>query len=82
MTNPRPCLSPSSLLPHRDYNQKHFVRNDGFHDAADEIQGPMRKIFIEFLERFCTAGAPPAAAAFCVFFFLCVPPSSAIAASL
>ncbi|EFN56111.1 hypothetical protein CHLNCDRAFT_144710 [Chlorella variabilis] len=39
----------------KDYNQKHFVRNDGFHDAADEIQGPMRKIFIEFLERFCTA---------------------------
>ncbi|EFN56109.1 hypothetical protein CHLNCDRAFT_48731 [Chlorella variabilis] len=39
----------------KDYNQKHFVRNDGFHDAADEIQGPMRKIFIEFLERSCTA---------------------------
>ncbi|KAL4448635.1 hypothetical protein ABPG75_005854 [Micractinium tetrahymenae] len=39
----------------RDYNQKHFVRNEGFHEAADAIQGDMRKIFIEFLERSCTA---------------------------
>jgi magnesium-protoporphyrin IX monomethyl ester (oxidative) cyclase len=33
------------------------VRNDGFAEAAEAIQGPMRKIFIEFLERSCTAGA-------------------------
>jgi magnesium-protoporphyrin IX monomethyl ester (oxidative) cyclase len=39
----------------RDYNQKHFVRNDTFKAAADAIQGPTRKIFIEFLERSCTA---------------------------
>jgi len=39
----------------RDYNRKHFVRNDTFKAAADKIQGPNRKIFIEFLERSCTA---------------------------
>ena len=39
----------------RDYNQTHFVRNDTFKAAADKIQGPIRKIFIEFLERSCTA---------------------------
>jgi len=38
-----------------DYNQKHFVRNETFKDAAEKIQGPLRKIFIEFLERSCTA---------------------------
>ena len=38
-----------------DYNQKHFVRNDSFRKAADNIRGPARKIFIEFLERSCTA---------------------------
>ena len=39
----------------QDYNQKHFVRNETFKDAAEKIQGPVRKIFIEFLERSCTA---------------------------
>lgn len=39
----------------RDYNQRHFVRNDTFKAAADKITGPTRKIFIEFLERSCTA---------------------------
>ena len=39
----------------RDYNQTHFVRNDTFKAAADKITGPTRKIFIEFLERSCTA---------------------------
>lgn len=38
-----------------DYNQRHFVRNDTFKAAAEKIQGPTRKIFIEFLERSCTA---------------------------
>jgi magnesium-protoporphyrin IX monomethyl ester (oxidative) cyclase len=38
-----------------DYNQTHFVRNETFKKAADDIQGPARKIFIEFLERSCTA---------------------------
>jgi hypothetical protein len=40
----------------KDYNQTHFVRNDTFKAAADKIQGPTRKIFVEFLERSCTAG--------------------------
>lgn len=38
-----------------DYNQTHFVRNETFKKAADKIQGPTRKIFVEFLERSCTA---------------------------
>lgn len=38
-----------------DYNQTHFVRNETFKKAADNITGPARKIFIEFLERSCTA---------------------------
>lgn len=38
-----------------DYNQTHFVRNNEFKEAAASIQGPMRQIFVEFLERSCTA---------------------------
>eukprot|EP00775_Hariotina_reticulata_P004337 gene4337-4590_t len=38
-----------------DYNQKHFVRNEKFKAAAEKLSGPTRKIFIEFLERSCTA---------------------------
>ena len=38
-----------------DYNQTHFVRNDSFKRAADNVEGQTRKIFIEFLERSCTA---------------------------
>ena len=38
-----------------DYNQRHFVRNERFKPAADGITGETRKIFIEFLERSCTA---------------------------
>lgn len=38
-----------------DYNQRHFVRNDTFKKAAEGITGETRKIFIEFLERSCTA---------------------------
>eukprot|EP00897_Mesotaenium_endlicherianum_P002189 jgi/Mesen1/1999/ME000147S01097 len=38
-----------------DYNQKHFVRTPEFKVAADKIQGPARDIFVEFLERSCTA---------------------------
>lgn len=38
-----------------DYNQTHFVRNKEFKEAADKIQGPLRQIFVEFLERSCTA---------------------------
>lgn len=39
----------------QDYNKTHFVRNAAFKDAADGIQGATRKIFVEFLERSCTA---------------------------
>lgn len=38
-----------------DYNQRHFVRNESFKAAAENITGETRKIFIEFLERSCTA---------------------------
>ena len=38
-----------------DFNQKHFVRSDSFKSAADGITGESRRIFIEFLERSCTA---------------------------
>ncbi|KAJ8570291.1 hypothetical protein K7X08_037263 [Anisodus acutangulus] len=38
-----------------DYNQTHFVRSKEFKEAADKIQGPLRQIFVEFLERSCTA---------------------------
>merc|ERR1711920_1067893 len=38
-----------------DYNQRHFVRNNTFKSAADGITGDTRKIFVEFLERSCTA---------------------------
>lgn len=38
-----------------DYNKVHFVRNESFPPAASNITGATRKIFIEFLERSCTA---------------------------
>jgi len=38
-----------------DYNQTHFVRSSEFKEAADKIQGSARQIFVEFLERSCTA---------------------------
>ena len=38
-----------------DYNQTHFVRNPEFKAAADKLTGPLRQIFVEFLERSCTA---------------------------
>lgn len=38
-----------------DYNQTHFVRNAEFKAAAEKLQGPLRQIFVEFLERSCTA---------------------------
>ena len=53
-----PPHRPRPAPARRDYNQKHFVRSEGFHEAADGITGPLRKIFIEFLERSCTAGEP------------------------
>jgi magnesium-protoporphyrin IX monomethyl ester (oxidative) cyclase len=38
-----------------DYNQKHFVRDAQFDQAWDHIDGETRELFMEFLERSCTA---------------------------
>ncbi|NCJ05018.1 magnesium-protoporphyrin IX monomethyl ester (oxidative) cyclase [Synechococcales cyanobacterium C] len=38
-----------------DYNQKHFVRDERFDQSWDAIDGETRKLFVEFLERSCTA---------------------------
>ena len=35
--------------------QTHFVRNKEFNEAADKIDGPLSQIFLESLERSCTA---------------------------
>ncbi|WP_416666269.1 magnesium-protoporphyrin IX monomethyl ester (oxidative) cyclase [Egbenema bharatensis] len=38
-----------------DYNRHHFVRTDEFKQSWDHIDGETRRLFIEFLERSCTA---------------------------
>jgi len=38
-----------------DYNQKHFVRDEEFNQSWDHIDGETRRLFVEFLERSCTA---------------------------
>ncbi len=38
-----------------DYNRHHFVRNEEFEQSWDHIDGKTRQLFIEFLERSCTA---------------------------
>lgn len=38
-----------------DYNRHHFVRDDKFDQSWDHIDGDTRRLFIEFLERSCTA---------------------------
>ncbi|MEM8831434.1 MAG: magnesium-protoporphyrin IX monomethyl ester (oxidative) cyclase [Cyanobacteria bacterium P01_G01_bin.19] len=38
-----------------DYNRHHFVRDEQFQKSWDSISGETRKLFIEFLERSCTA---------------------------
>jgi magnesium-protoporphyrin IX monomethyl ester (oxidative) cyclase len=38
-----------------DYNRHHFVRDAQFEGAWDHIQGAKRQMFVEFLERSCTA---------------------------
>ena len=38
-----------------DYNRHHFVRDAEFEQSWDSIDGETRKLFIEFLERSCTA---------------------------
>ena len=38
-----------------DYNRHHFVRTDEFDQSWDHIDGETRQLFVEFLERSCTA---------------------------
>jgi magnesium-protoporphyrin IX monomethyl ester (oxidative) cyclase len=38
-----------------DYNRNHFVRDADFEQSWDHIDGETRQLFIEFLERSCTA---------------------------
>jgi magnesium-protoporphyrin IX monomethyl ester (oxidative) cyclase len=38
-----------------DYNRHHFVRDEQFDRAWDTIDGETRRLFVEFLERSCTA---------------------------
>ena len=38
-----------------DYNRHHFVRDTEFEQSWDHIDGDTRQLFIEFLERSCTA---------------------------
>ncbi len=38
-----------------DYNQKHFVRDEQFEQSWAHLDGDTRRLFIEFLERSCTA---------------------------
>lgn len=38
-----------------DYNRHHFVRNEDFEQSWEHIDGDTRRLFIEFLERSCTA---------------------------
>jgi magnesium-protoporphyrin IX monomethyl ester (oxidative) cyclase len=38
-----------------DYNRHHFVRDEEFNQSWDSIDGETRRLFIEFLERSCTA---------------------------
>ncbi|GAB4133164.1 MAG: magnesium-protoporphyrin IX monomethyl ester (oxidative) cyclase [Cyanobacteria bacterium J069] len=38
-----------------DYNRHHFVRSEVFNQSWDHIDGESRQLFVEFLERSCTA---------------------------
>ncbi|MGK7949027.1 MAG: magnesium-protoporphyrin IX monomethyl ester (oxidative) cyclase [Xenococcaceae cyanobacterium] len=38
-----------------DYNRHHFVRDEEFKQSWDHIDGETRQLFVEFLERSCTA---------------------------
>lgn len=38
-----------------DYNRHHFVRDAQFEQSWDHIDGDTRRLFVEFLERSCTA---------------------------
>uniref|UniRef100_A0A1Z1XB38 Magnesium-protoporphyrin IX monomethyl ester [oxidative] cyclase n=1 Tax=Compsopogon caeruleus TaxID=31354 RepID=A0A1Z1XB38_9RHOD len=38
-----------------DYNKQHFIRDEDFDDSWDSLDSETRAMFIEFLERSCTA---------------------------
>lgn len=38
-----------------DYNRRHFVRDEQFDQSWEHIDGETRRLFVEFLERSCTA---------------------------
>ncbi|MBR8828567.1 MAG: magnesium-protoporphyrin IX monomethyl ester (oxidative) cyclase [Gomphosphaeria aponina SAG 52.96 = DSM 107014] len=38
-----------------DYNRHHFVRDEEFNQSWDKMDGETRRLFVEFLERSCTA---------------------------
>ena len=38
-----------------DYNRHHFVRDEQFEQSWEHIDGETRQVFVEFLERSCTA---------------------------
>ncbi|MGB3691432.1 MAG: magnesium-protoporphyrin IX monomethyl ester (oxidative) cyclase [Spirulinaceae cyanobacterium] len=38
-----------------DYNRTHFVRDEEFNQSWEHIDGETRRVFVEFLERSCTA---------------------------
>ncbi|MGG6296420.1 magnesium-protoporphyrin IX monomethyl ester (oxidative) cyclase [Leptolyngbya sp. AN02str] len=38
-----------------DYNRHHFVRNDAFNQAWNQLDEPSRKAFIDYLERSCVS---------------------------
>jgi magnesium-protoporphyrin IX monomethyl ester (oxidative) cyclase len=38
-----------------DYNRHHFVRNEEFNQSWDHLEEETRRLFVEFLERSCTA---------------------------
>jgi magnesium-protoporphyrin IX monomethyl ester (oxidative) cyclase len=37
----------------KEKEKTHFVRNPEFKADAEKLQGPLRQIFVEFLERSC-----------------------------
>ena len=54
-SRPRPGLGRSWRLTRAPAPAPPQVRNETFKAAADKLKGPVRKIFVEFLERGCTA---------------------------
>lgn len=38
-----------------DYNRHHFIRDEEFDQSWDHVDGDTRRLFVEFLERSCTA---------------------------